>query len=290
MIMRQRPVTARRMSINALLTNTLVLKLAYDGKHFSGFQQQDGQRTVAGELQRALRVLTKKDPEITCAGRTDAGVHAEAQYVSIPCYAEQVCNASRVTAHDIPKSHLVRSLNALTPDDIVIKAAYRADAQFSARFSALSRSYIYRFGNSRECVLMRRYCALTHHKLDVFSMNEAAEHLVGEHDFSSFCKPSTTKDKNRIRNILVCSVKQAFELGEPCIQLNITATAFLHNMVRIIAGTLLEIGQGAHSASKIISILNARDRQLAGRTAPACGLTFSDVCYAEDSFLPWCES
>ena len=158
----------------------LVIKLGYRGEAFSGFAEQPTQRTVAGELRRALETMLRRPCELTCAGRTDAGVHAIAQYVSVPVSEEELC---------LPGTRLMRSLVALTPDDLSVSALYRASESFSARFDAQSRSYRYRIcaGDARP-VLAWDHAWWFKGSLDVDAMNEGAQLLLGEHDFKSFCK------------------------------------------------------------------------------------------------------
>ena len=261
------------------LDGTLVLKVAYDGARFSGFAEQPGQPTVAGELRRALETLLRRPVEITCAGRTDAGVHAQAQHVSVPVTAEELA---------MPRRRLVRGLTALLPDEVALREAYRAAPGFSARFDARSRSYRYRIvtGDMRP-VMLRAYAWWQRSELDVDAMEAAARLLIGEQDFKSFCKASSAVGKPTCRNVLSTGFSHEELLGEQCLAFDITGSSFLHSMVRTIVGSLVEVGRGQRDPAWIGEVLAARDRRAAGSCAPARGLTFTAVAYDEGALAPW---
>ncbi len=258
---------------------TLVVKLGYRGEDFCGFAEQPGMRTVAGELRRALETALRRPCELTCAGRTDAGVHAIAQYVSLPIREDEL---------SLDASRLTRSLVALTPDDLSIKALYRASAGFSARFDAQSRRYRYRIcaGDARP-VMAWDHAWWYKGSLDVEAMNEAAQLLLGEHDFKSFCKANSAVGKPTHRFVGSLGVSTVEEAGEELVAIDIEGNAFLHNMVRTIAGTLVEVGRGHRPVSWVTEVLEACDRSAAGPCAPAKGLTFMDVKYPEGVLMPW---
>ena len=258
---------------------TLVIRLGYRGAEFAGFAEQPAARTVAGELRQALETPLRRPCELTCAGRTDAGVHAIAQYVSLPVTDEETA---------LPGARLMRSLVALTPDDLSVQALYRAPAGFSARFDALARSYRYRIAASdARPVLSWDHAWWYRGRLDVDAMNEAAQVLVGEHDFKSFCKASSAEGKPTCRYVGRLAVSRVEEAGEGLVAIDVTGNAFLHNMVRTIAGTLVEVGRGHRDAAWVARVLEARDRTAAGPCAPAKGLTFVGVEYPENSLAPW---
>lgn len=265
---------------------TLVLKLGYRGGDFSGFAEQEGCRTVAGELRSALETVLHRPIELVCAGRTDAGVHAIAQYVSVPVEGDELALSGR---------RLLASLTALVPNDMSVRQVLRADEDFSARFDATERSYRYRIscGRARPMLLWgHTWWLRPAPSLDVDAMNEAAAHLVGEHDFTSFCKVSSARmlqedGRSLCRNLSKVQVSATEELGEPLVAIDVTGNAFLHNMVRIITGTLVEVGRAHHDPSWMRAVLEARDRRAAGQTAPPEGLTFTKVCYPEGLLLPW---
>lgn len=258
---------------------TLVIRLGYRGVGFAGFAEQPGVRTVAGELRRALETVLRRPCELTCAGRTDAGVHAIAQYVSLPVTAAEA---------ELPGARLVRSLVALTPDDLSVQGLYRAPVGFSARFDAISRSYRYRIAASQaRPVLAWDHAWWYRGELDTDAMARAARSLLGEHDFKSFCKASSAEGKPTCRYVASLEVSRACEAGEELVAIDITGNAFLHNMVRTIAGTLVEVGRGHRSEAWVGQVLEARDRTAAGPCAPAKGLTFVGVEYPESALAPW---
>ena len=258
---------------------TLVIKLGYRGAAFCGFAEQPAQRSVAGDLRRALETVLRREVELTCAGRTDAGVHAQAQYVSLPIYDADL---------SLSGEKLVRSLTALTDDDISIRQLFRASQGFSARFDAQARSYRYRIcADSARPMLGWDHVWWYNGHLDADLMDKAAQALVGEHDFKSFCKAISAEGKPTHRFVERLSVEEIEEAGEKLIAVDITGNAFLHNMVRTIVGTLVEIGRGHRPVEWIDEVLAAKNRIAAGSCAPAQGLTFVNVCYPEGILQPW---
>lgn len=258
---------------------TLVIRIGYRGAGFAGFAEQPSVRTVAGELRRALETALRRPCELTCAGRTDAGVHAIAQYVSVPVTEAEL---------GLPGERLMRSLVALTPDDLSVQAILRAPAGFSARFDAISRSYRYRIAASQaRPILAWEHSWWYRGALDVDAMAEAARPLLGEHDFKSFCKASSAEGKPTSRYVGALDVSRVREAGEELVAIDVTGNAFLHNMVRTIAGSLVEVGRGRRAPGWIEGVLAARDRAAAGPCAPAKGLTFVGVAYPEGVLEPW---
>lgn len=258
---------------------TLVIRIGYRGAGFAGFAEQPSVRTVAGELRRALETALRRPCELTCAGRTDAGVHAIAQYVSVPVTEAEL---------GLSGERLMRSLVALTPDDLSVQAILRAPAGFSARFDAISRSYRYRIAASQaRPVLAWEHSWWYRGALDVDAMAEAARPLLGEHDFKSFCKASSAEGKPTSRYVAALDVSRVREAGEELVAIDVTGNAFLHNMVRTIAGSLVEVGRGHRAPGWIEGVLAARDRAAAGPCAPAKGLTFVGVAYPEGVLEPW---
>lgn len=262
----------------------MVLKVGYQGAGFSGFAFQHDQRTVAGELTQALETLLRRPVEITCAGRTDAGVHALAQYVSLPVTAAEL---------DLSERTLQRALTHLVGDEISILAVLAAPPFFSARFDAEWRAYRYRVasGWSRP-ILAADHAWWVREELDVEAMCASAATLVGEHDFRSFCKASSAQQilaqgRSLSRRILSFEVTRGLEAGEQLIFFDVRGNAFLHSMVRTLVGTLVEVGRGRKPVSWPAEVLAARDRRAAGQCAPAKGLTFAQVCYPEGLLVPW---
>lgn len=258
---------------------TLVVKLGYRGEAFCGFAEQPGQRTVAGELHRALETSLRRPCELVCAGRTDAGVHAISQFVSVPVRREELASTGQ---------GLLRSLVALTPDDLSVSELYLAPAGFSARFDARSRAYRYRIcaGQARP-VMAFDHSWWYKGTLDVEAMDAAAQLLVGEHDFKSFCKAISAVDKPTCRFVESLCVHEIEEAGEKLIAIDIRGNAFLHNMVRTIAGTLVEVGRGHRKPEWVSDVLAACDRKAAGPCAPAKGLCFIDVDYGAAQLEKW---
>ncbi len=266
---------------------TLVIRVGYDGARYAGFAEQPKQthvKTVAGELRCALQTILRRDVELTCAGRTDAGVHARAQYVSLPFSSEEFAQRS--------PERMLRSLGAVLPDDIRAHELMRAPQGFSARFDARARRYRYRLASGPVAPL---FCADwcwwirsgSPDALDVEAMNRAAATLVGEHDFKSFCKAQSAQDKPTCRFVMSAAFERERVLGEDTLVFDIVGNAFLHSMVRTIVGTLVEVGLGRRDVGWVGEVLAACDRNAAGPCAPACGLTFWDVQYPSDVLKPW---
>ena len=253
---------------------TLAITLAYNGAGFSGFaRQQEGVHTVQGELEAALATVAGEPIETVCAGRTDAGVHALGQVVS--------CTVPHTFATDTA----VRSLNALTPDDIAIRDIRVVPDGFSARFDAVSREYRYLIANTPEPPLFTASFAwhITQ-PLDLEAMREAATLLIGEHDFASFCVAASAdalheQGLSTSREVILLGIEPVCELGESLIAVTVVGNAFLHSMVRTIVGTLVEVGRGKHPSNWVGEVLAARDRAAAGPCAPAQGLVFVAVNY-----------
>lgn len=254
--------------------HTIAATVAYDGTPFCGFARQPGQLTVQGSIEQALRTLFRREVETVCAGRTDAGVHARGQVVSFDLSSDEL--ASR-TARS-----LKRSLNALVDDRIAVSAVQEAPAGFSARFDAVEREYRYFIftGDWRPVLLAGRMWHLPK-PLDVDAMRAGAAHLIGEHDFKSFCMAASAEGKPTCRNVSSIVIGNATMMGEEeIVAIRVTGNAFLHSMVRTIVGTLVSVGCGAHDPSWVSEVLQARDRRAAGENAPAQGLVLWRVGYA----------
>lgn len=277
---------AEEVSNDFQIAGTMVVELGYRGADFAGYAEQPGQRTVAGEMRRALETVLRRPVEMDCAGRTDAGVHALAQYVSLPVTADELALSQR---------RLMASLVALTSDDISIRAVYQAPVGFSARFDAVCRHYRYRVSCGPTRPVMgwdHTWWLRTVPELDVDAMNEAATALLGEHDFRSFCKASSAElvladGRSTSRYLSEVKVSQVSEAGEDLIVFDVAGNAFLHNMVRAIVGTLVEVGRGHRPVGWVADVLAACDRSAAGPTAPAAGLTLDCVDYPAGALSPW---
>ncbi len=240
---------------------TIRLTLEYDGTDFQGWQVQKDARTVQGELEKVLEEILKEPVRVVGAGRTDAGVHALGQVAHFR------------TEKRIPLDGLRKGLNALLPDDVVVLEAAEAAPDFHARFSATGRAYRYVITRRRRAI-GRHYAYFCEGPLDLSAMQRAAEQILGEHDFRAFCQASAEVNHYR------CHVRSARweDRGEE-IWFEIEANRFLHNMVRILVGTMMEIGRGFWTVERIRELLASGDRTEAGRTVPPHGLYLLRVMY-----------
>ena len=233
------------------------LVVAYDGTAYHGWQIQPGARTIEGELNRTLSELLQEKIQVIGASRTDSGVHA-------------LCNVAVFdTDTRIPAEKLSYALNQRLPEDIRIQSSCEVEADFHPRHCDSRKTYEYRILN-REFPLptKRLYAHFTYVPLDVSKMEKAASYLIGEHDFKSFCATAAVVETT-VRTLYEATVGR--ENDE--IVIRVCGNGFLYNMVRIIAGTLMEVGRGNLEPEGMKEILEAKDRTVAGPTAPACGLT-----------------
>ena len=252
--------------------HTLAMTVAYRGAAFAGFARQPDQLTVQGELEHALEMLVGRPVETTCAGRTDAGVHARVQVVSFDV------SSSELDALDL--YHMRRSLNALTHEDIAINVLEERAPGFSARFDAKAREYRYFIHEGKvPPVFARDFCWHVGCDLDIPAMERASRCLIGEQDFKSFCRASSAEGKPTCRNLMEVSFHDEMLMGEPLLAIHVVGSSFLHSMVRTIVGSLVMVGKGQRDESWLAEALAACDRTAAGETAPACGLVFWDVVY-----------
>lgn len=252
----------------------VALRVAYKGAPFSGFARQPGQLTVQGSIEGALELLFHRLVETVCAGRTDAGVHAKGQVVSFTLTRDEWESRS--------SDKLLRSLNALTHDDISVVGLSPQDAGFSARFSATMREYRYFICvDPTPPLFMRDFSWHLPRNLDMQAMRTAASFLEGEHDFKSFCLAVSAKDKLTHRFVERIAVEPLEQLGESFVVVRVRGNAFLHSMVRTIVGTLVAVGRGQRPPEWVQDVLAARDRSAAGENAPAQGLVFWQVEYGE---------
>lgn len=239
--------------------------LSYDGTHFSGYQIQPQNRTVQGELEKALMTIHKGwHIRIQGAGRTDAGVHAKEQTFHFESF------------HTFPERNWKRALNTLLPADIYITAAQKVPASFHARFDAVEKEYRYYVWNGREPDIFRRnYVYHFKHPLDIEAIKRACSYLEGTHDFTSFTSAKSTVKGSKERSLYEVVCKQD---GQE-IEFIFRGPGFLYNMVRIMVGTLLEVGQGKRAPSAIPELIARSDRHFAGETAPPQGLFLWHVKY-----------
>ena len=248
----------------------VALGIEYDGSAYSGWQLQSHARSVQGGLQRALSRIADHDVQLTAAGRTDAGVHALMQVAHFDTRASR------------PEQAWVRGGSTESAPDVTILWARPVPESFHARFDAISRSYLYRILNRpvRPALERSRACWLRR-PLDAGTMHAAAQVLVGERDFSAF-RAAECQSSTPVRRLISIGVERRGEV----VEISVRANAFLHHMVRNIAGTLLAIGTGDRPVAWVADVLAARDRTLAGVTAPPQGLYFAGVEYPPEFGLP----
>jgi tRNA pseudouridine38-40 synthase len=241
----------------------LRLDVAYDGAPFHGFARQSDVRTVQGDLEDALAKLFRRPPTSVGAGRTDAGVHALGQVVSV-----------KDAPDDLDPVKVRDSLNAMLAPAIAIHDCRGVAEDFHARFSARSRTYVYAILESRVPDPFLAPTTLFHPEpLDLGAMNEAAGHLAGPHDFSSFGRVPEGQSSERVLYELSC--RKAGNL----IRITARANAFIQQMVRSVVGTLVQAGEGRRSPDEMLAILAAKDRAAAGPVAPPHGLCLVSVEY-----------
>lgn len=241
----------------------IALGVAYNGKPYLGWQTQPGGRTVQDTLEKALAAFTCEPTSTICAGRTDTGVHARAQVVHLD------------TTIDRRMESWIRGVNAHLPPDITIRWARQMPADFHARFSATSRSYVYLLRNER--ILSPHWhgrAGWDFHPLDLTAMQQAAGYLLGQHDFSSF-RSSQCQAASPVRSIEQLSIEQQGVF----FVFTLKANAFLHHMVRNILGCLLYVGKGRHPPEWIAQVLAEKDRKIAAPTFMADGLYFAQANY-----------
>jgi tRNA pseudouridine38-40 synthase len=245
------------------LSRNLRVVVEYDGTDFSGWQRQPGLRTVQGSLEQAILQMTGEPVRLQGAGRTDAGVHALGQVASFPLEAR------------IPEAGLLRGLNSILPRDIALTEVSEAPPAFDARFSARGKVYRYRIWNHLiRSPLQARTSWHSRSTLDLAAMHAAARLLCGQHDFRAF-RAADCERRNTVRVIR----RLELERQGAALSIEIEATAFLKNMVRILVGTLVDLGRGKIAPEAIARMLATGDRAAGGVTAPPQGLTLLRVIY-----------
>lgn len=239
------------------------LVVAYDGTNYHGWQVQDNGITIEEVLNRTISELVQEDIKVIGASRTDAGVHA--------CGNVAVFD----TESRIPGDKFSFALNQRLPEDIRIQESCEVDADFHPRYAETVKTYEYNILNRRfELPSKRLYAAFCYYPMDIERMNQAAAYLVGEHDFKSFCSAGA-QVQTTVRTIYAVNVTKEDDM----VHIRITGNGFLYNMVRIIAGTLMQVGTGLMEPEQVKEILEARDRSKAGPTAVAKGLTLVEIRY-----------
>ncbi len=234
-------------------------------KNLIGWQKQPNKLNIQGEIERAIEIITGEKVELIGSGRTDAGVNATCQVANFKIEKE------------FPIEKIPIALNSQLKKSIRIKSAEEVPERFHSRYNCKKKTYEYTINNSEQGTAI--YRNMQYHypiKLDEIKMNEAVKFLIGEHDFKSF-KASGTSSKNSVRTIYDAKVERQGDI----ITIALTGNGFLYNMVRIIAGTLVEVGEGKIEPTKVKEILEAKDRLKAGKTLPPTGLCLVNVEYQD---------
>lgn len=248
------------------MMRNIKLTIEYDGSRYDGWQRlgkNSGQMTIQGKIEEVLKKMTGEDIELDGSGRTDAGVHAYAQVANFHTNTTMKCY------------EIKHYLNRYLPRDIAVFEVEEVDERFHSRLNVKSKKYIYRIAIGEvPSVFDRKYTYYCFDRLDVAAMKKAAAYLIGRHDFKAFSSIKKT-NKSTVREIYDIDI---YNDGRE-IQITVHGSGFLYNMVRIIAGTLIEVGKGERKPEDMKRILDSRDREQAGVTAPAQGLFLLEVEY-----------
>ena len=241
----------------------LRLDICYDGTRYKGWQRLPGtENTIQAKLETTLSRILGEQVEITGSGRTDAGTHAKMQIANCHCKSTMPCE------------EILAQLRRYLPEDIGIYSCRNVSERFHARLNAKTKTYCYRVWNSESpCVFDRKYIHIDARSVDFAAMEVAAKHFLGEHDFSAFCANKKMK-KSTVRFIHSLDIDR---VGDE-LRFTVTGNGFLHHMVRIMVGTLLEVGRGERAAESIPELFGAQ-RAEAGELIPACGLCLMEVTY-----------
>jgi len=241
----------------------LRLDLCYEGTCYKGWQRLPGSdMTIQGKLENALSKILNEPIEVTGSGRTDAGTHARLQVANFHC------------ASNMPSNEILAQLRRYLPEDIGIYSCRDVSERFHARLNAKTKTYRYRIWNScAPCVFDRKFVCIDSEKMDLDSMRRAVRYFLGQHDFSAFCANKNMK-KSTVRYIQSLDIDR---IGDEIV-FTVTGNGFLHHMVRIMVGTLVEVGKGQRSPESIPMLYGAA-RSDAGMLMPACGLCLMEVTY-----------
>lgn len=243
----------------------VLLSVAYDGSGYFGWQRQNNFISVQQRLEEALSALLKKEITVRGASRTDTGVHA--------------LNQGAVFEADftIPLANLPRAINSFLPNDIVVNGAREVSEKFHPQYSVIKKTYVYKIENGEyRTPMLNRYTDFIYYPLNIEAMKKACAYFIGEHNFAAFCA-SGSSAKTTVRTIYELSVEKEGNI----VSIKVTGNGFLYNMVRIIAGTLVDVGRGKIEAESIGDIILSGDRAKAGKTLVPNGLTLMEVCYDE---------
>lgn len=239
------------------------LDICYEGTRYRGWQRlSTTDNTIQAKVEQTLSRVLNEPVEVSASGRTDAGVHAKGQVVNFHCQSEMPCE------------EILMQLRRYLPEDIGIYSCKNVSPRFHARLNAKTKTYAYRVWNSdKPCVFQRKFVYIDPREVDLEAMRQGAEYFLGEHNFAAFCVNSRTK-KSTIRYIHSFDVARS---GDELV-FTVTGNGFLHHMVRIMVGTLLEVGRGERTPESILSLFDGK-RADAGVLAPACGLCLMEVSY-----------
>ena len=248
--------------------NNIKLVIQYDGTRYNGWQRlkEKGKNitTIQGKIENVLSKMTYEEIQLIGCGRTDAGVHAD-NFV-----------ANFTTNSKKPLEKMKEYLEEYLPEDIIVKEVKLASLRFHARYNVKSKSYVYKINNNENnCVFTRKYAYHIKEKLNIENMKKASEFLIGIHDFKSFTNLKSKKEKSTVKTINYIDIRE----NNGIIDIEINGNSFLLNMVRIIIGTLIEVGLGKRSPQEMENIINSMDREKAGERAPAHGLMLKFVEY-----------
>ena len=240
------------------------LTIEYDGKEYQGWQKQTNKLNIQGNIEQAIKIITGEDVELNASGRTDAGVHAWGQVANFK------------TNSNIPIEKFAIAINSNLKKSIRIISAEEVDERFHSRLSCKRKTYRYIINNSEfSSAIYRNLETHIPQKLNIEDMKKAITYFVGEHDFKAF-KASGTSSKNSVRTIYDAKI---YEMPNNRIYIELTGNGFLYNMVRIIVGTLVEVGLGNIKPEKVKEIIDSKDRKMAGKTLPPNGLYLLKVEY-----------
>ena len=240
----------------------IFLTISYDGTNYAGWQKQKKTNTIQENIENAIYEITNERVKLIASGRTDSGVHAISQV------------ANFTTSSTIRPENFYKAINTKLPNDIIVTSSKLVDDDFNSRFSAKKKTYMYQiYNNDIKNPLYDKYSMFVNQKLDIVAMKENINKIVGTYDFTSFYTKEKENPKNPIRTIYSANIEEDGKL----IRITITGNGFLYNMVRIITGTLIDIG--FNRKEDILKILYEKDRQKAGATAKAKGLFLKSVEY-----------
>ncbi len=260
------------------MMKNILLTIEYDGTQFAGWQRQPQKRTVQGELERVLSIVCRSTIQINGTSRTDAGVHALGQRASFKGEFGIPTERLMLAANNI----LAGGMNSVGKvGDIRILSAEEVQEDFHARFDAKGKKYVYKILNCQETqIFSRNSCYQVKEPLQVDKMREAAKYIVGKHDFKCFQASGGEEKKTTVRTIFALDISEYRDNGNKNnIEVQVIGDGFLYNMVRIIVGTLVDVGKGKIKPEYIKEIIDSKNRQIAGHTAPPQGLYLAKVYY-----------